>query len=63
VSHLQRSTTADGIITEKIFSSLDKKLPEFDMGFSSLIRDLDERGPAKTTHWSPVSENLDEVQE
>jgi uncharacterized protein (DUF1501 family) len=28
----------------KIFASLDKKLPEFDMGFSSLIRDLDERG-------------------
>jgi len=28
----------------KIFESLDKKLPEFDMGFSSLIRDLDQRG-------------------
>ena len=33
----------------KIFASLDKKLPEFDMGFSSLIRDLDERGLLKDT--------------
>ena len=28
----------------KIFESLDKKLPEFDMGVSSLIHDLDQRG-------------------
>ena len=28
----------------KIFESLDKKLPVFDQGFSSLIHDLDERG-------------------
>lgn len=28
----------------KIFDSLDKKLPEFDRGFSSLINDLTERG-------------------
>jgi hypothetical protein len=29
---------------KKIFESLDKKLPEFDRGFSALIRDMDERG-------------------
>jgi hypothetical protein len=29
---------------EKIFTGLDKKLPEFDQGFSALIRDMDERG-------------------
>jgi hypothetical protein len=29
---------------EKIFDSLDKKLPEFDRGFSALLEDLDERG-------------------
>lgn len=28
----------------KIFPSLDKKLPEFDAGFSTLIDDMDERG-------------------
>jgi hypothetical protein len=28
----------------KIFPSLDKKLPEFDAGFSALVDDLDERG-------------------
>ena len=28
----------------KVFESLDKKLPEFDRGFSSLICDLSERG-------------------
>jgi Protein of unknown function (DUF1501) len=28
----------------KVFESLDKKLPEFDRGFSSLITDLSERG-------------------
>ena len=28
----------------KIFDSLDKKLPEFDRGFSSLVNDLTERG-------------------
>lgn len=27
-----------------IFKSLDKKLPEFDQGFSALIRDMDQRG-------------------
>jgi hypothetical protein len=29
---------------EKIFQGLDAKLPEFDQGFSALIRDLDDRG-------------------
>ena len=29
---------------EKIFDSLDKKLPEFDRGFSALITDLSDRG-------------------
>jgi hypothetical protein len=29
---------------KKIFEGLDKKLPEFDRGFSALIRDMDERG-------------------
>lgn len=33
----------------KIFESLDKKLPEFDMGYSALIRDLDQRGLLKDT--------------
>jgi hypothetical protein len=33
----------------KIFDSLDKKLPEFDAGFSSLIKDMDERGSLKDT--------------
>jgi uncharacterized protein (DUF1501 family) len=33
----------------KIFESLDKKLPEFDMGFSTLIRDMEERGLLKDT--------------
>lgn len=28
----------------KIFPSLDKKLPEFDQGFSALIEDMDQRG-------------------
>ena len=28
----------------KIFESLDRKLPEFDTGFSALIKDMDERG-------------------
>jgi hypothetical protein len=28
----------------KIFPSLDKKLPEFDAGFSALVSDMDERG-------------------
>lgn len=34
---------------ENIFKSLDKKLPEFDQGYSALIRDLDERGLLKDT--------------
>jgi uncharacterized protein (DUF1501 family) len=29
---------------KKIFDSLDKKLPDFDKGFSALLRDLDSRG-------------------
>lgn len=29
---------------EKIFQGLDAKLPEFDQGFSAMIRDLDDRG-------------------
>lgn len=29
---------------EKIFQGLDTKLPEFDQGFSAMIRDLDDRG-------------------
>lgn len=33
----------------KIFESLDKKLPEFDLGFSALLTDLDERGLLKDT--------------
>jgi len=33
----------------KIFDSLDKKLPEFDAGFSTLIKDMDERGSLKDT--------------
>lgn len=32
-----------------IFKSLDKKLPEFDQGYSALIRDLDARGLLKDT--------------
>ncbi len=32
-----------------IFKSLDKKLPEFDQGYSALIRDLDQRGLLKDT--------------
>ena len=34
---------------EKIFTGLDKKLPEFDQGFSALIRDMDERGLLEDT--------------
>ncbi len=34
---------------ENIFKSLDKKLPEFDQGYSALIRDMDERGLLKDT--------------
>lgn len=33
----------------KIFDSLDKKLPEFDQGFSALIEDLDQRGLLQDT--------------
>ncbi len=33
----------------KIFPSLDKKLPEFDQGFSALVTDLHERGLTKDT--------------
>lgn len=33
----------------KIFSSLDKKLPEFDKGLAALIRDLHDRGTLKET--------------
>ncbi|RYD34687.1 MAG: DUF1501 domain-containing protein [Verrucomicrobiaceae bacterium] len=29
---------------DKIFEGLDRKLPEFDQGFSALIQDMDERG-------------------
>ena len=32
-----------------IFKNLDKKLPEFDLGYSALIRDLDQRGLLKDT--------------
>ena len=32
-----------------IFKGLDKKLPEFDQGYSALIRDLDQRGLLKDT--------------
>ena len=34
---------------EKIFQSLDKKLPEFDQSFARFIRDMDERGTMKDT--------------
>jgi hypothetical protein len=34
---------------QKIFSSLDKKLPEFDQGFSALLEDLDNHGMLKDT--------------
>lgn len=33
----------------KIFASLDKKLPEFDKGLSTLLRDLHDRGTLKET--------------
>ena len=33
----------------EIFKGLDKKLPEFDQGYSALIRDLDQRGLLKDT--------------
>ena len=33
----------------KIFEGLDKKLPEFDQGFSALLRDLDDRGLLQET--------------
>jgi uncharacterized protein (DUF1501 family) len=33
----------------KIFEGLDKKLPEFDQGFSALIRDLNARGMLEDT--------------
>lgn len=33
----------------KIFESLDKKLPEFDLGFSALIEDMDRRGLLEDT--------------
>ena len=33
----------------KIFESLDKKLPEFDLGFSALIEDMDRRGLLEST--------------
>ena len=33
----------------EIFKGLDKKLPEFDQGYSALIRDLDQRGVLKDT--------------
>ena len=33
----------------KIFESLDKKLPQFDQGFSALIEDMTERGLLKDT--------------
>jgi hypothetical protein len=34
---------------EKIFQSLDKKLPEFDQSFARFICDMDERGTLKET--------------
>ena len=34
---------------DKIFESLDKKLPEFDKAFARFIRDMDERGVLKDT--------------
>jgi uncharacterized protein (DUF1501 family) len=34
---------------KKIFEGLDKKLPDFDRGFSALIRDMDQRGLLKET--------------
>lgn len=34
---------------EDIFKHLDRKLPEFDQGFSALIRDLDQRGLLQDT--------------
>lgn len=34
---------------KKIFEGLDKKVPEFDRGFSTLIRDLHDRGTLKET--------------
>jgi hypothetical protein len=34
---------------KKIFDNLDKKLPEFDKGFATLIRDMHERGSLKET--------------
>ncbi|MDB6149562.1 MAG: hypothetical protein JWQ44_1010 [Chthoniobacter sp.] len=34
---------------KKIFEGLDKKLPEFDRGFATLIRDMHERGTLKET--------------
>src|SRR5207244_1090198 len=33
----------------KIFDSLDKKLPEFDQGFSALVEDMHQRGLMKET--------------
>lgn len=33
----------------KIFPNLDKKLPEFDQGFSALLHDMDQRGTLKET--------------
>jgi uncharacterized protein (DUF1501 family) len=33
----------------KIFESLDKKLPEFDLGFSALIEDMHQRGLLEST--------------
>jgi hypothetical protein len=33
----------------KIFENLDKKLPQFDQGFSALLRDMDERGLLQET--------------
>lgn len=33
----------------KIFESLDRKLPEFDTGFSALLKDMDERGLLEDT--------------
>jgi hypothetical protein len=33
----------------KIFESLDRKLPEFDTGFSALLKDMDDRGLLKDT--------------
>ncbi len=34
---------------KKIFEGLDKKVPEFDQGFSTLIRDMHDRGTLKET--------------